>query len=369
MVATGQIKVGHSMLVLIAILIVVGSLGAWRVSPLYSLKSTFKLAGAFLLLVAVILGAERGIFSKPVSHSPIAQAILGFVAFLVISIGASVGIVRITDKHVAQLPSSVKLVTLHRHKIYKWIFRLTVYLLVSAAAALVLPSPWTWAPMAVGGFVLMVCGPMLGLAFMMARRNARGMTAVITNPWVHWQYTPEQWKAWVTKELAWERATETQWSWKTALIFDLFCAGLFALGVLFNGGITGENLAIFSGLCGLMVLLTLILYWVVRTHPGRRSRQLLAASPEAYFGDEGMFCDGAYMQWILSGRYLLEAKLQSDPAACVVLVFESFNGSTSVKITKRIPIPEDRAADLAILQQKIDVSCSTASVHLVSHSV
>ena len=262
------------MLVLIAILIVVGSLGAWRVSPLYSLKSTFKLAGAFLLLVAVILGAERGIFSKPVSHSPIAQAILGFVAFLVISIGASVGIVRITDKHVAQLPSSVKLVTLHRHKIYKWIFRLTVYLLVSAAAALVLPSPWTWAPMAVGGFVLMVCGPMLGLAFMMARRNDRGMTAVITNPWVHWQYTPEQWKAWVTKELAWERATETQWSWKTALIFDLFCAGLFALGVLFNGGITGENLAIFSGLCGLMVLLTLILYWVVRTHPGRRSRQL-----------------------------------------------------------------------------------------------
>jgi hypothetical protein len=96
--------------------------------------------------------------------------------------------------------------------------------------------------MAVGGFVLMVCGPMLGLAFMMARRNDRGMTAVITNPWVHWQYTPEQWKAWVTKELAWERATETQWSWKTALIFDLFCAGLFAWGVLFNGGITGENL-------------------------------------------------------------------------------------------------------------------------------
>jgi hypothetical protein len=35
----------------------------------------------------------------------------------VISIGASVAIVRITDRHVAQLPSSVQLATIHRHRI------------------------------------------------------------------------------------------------------------------------------------------------------------------------------------------------------------------------------------------------------------
>lgn len=46
-----------------------------------------------------------------------AQAILGLAAFLVISIGASVAIVRITDRHVAQLPSSVQLATIHRHRI------------------------------------------------------------------------------------------------------------------------------------------------------------------------------------------------------------------------------------------------------------
>jgi hypothetical protein len=54
---------------IIAILIVVGSLSAWRASPLYSLKSTFKLAGAFLLLVAVGVGASMAVFSGPLSHS------------------------------------------------------------------------------------------------------------------------------------------------------------------------------------------------------------------------------------------------------------------------------------------------------------
>ena len=316
----------------------------------------------------MIIGASMAIFSGPLSHSPVAQGILGAVAFLVISVGASIGIVRITDKHVAQLPSSVKMVTLHRHKIYKWMLRLAVYLLVSAAATPFLPDSWKWVPLGVGGFVLLGGGPTIGVALMMARRNDRGMTAVITNPWVHWQYTPEQWKAWVQKELDWEHKTETPWSWKKALLFNLFCDGLFALGALFNGGITGENTAIFLGLCAFLVLLTLILYWVVRTHPGRRSRQLLAASPEAYFGDEGVFCDGAYTQWILSGRYLLSATVESDPATCVVLVFESFNGSNSVKITKRVPIPEGRSADLAVLQQKIEASCKTAHVRLARPS-
>ena len=362
------LRCGFLMLIIICFFIVLGSMAAWRASPLYSLKSTFQLIGAFVLIVAVIVGASMAIFSGPVSRSPIAQGILGGIAFLVISIGASVGIVRITDKHVAQLPSSVKMVTLHRHKMYKWFFRLVVFLLLSAAAALVLPGSWNWAPLALGGFIVVASAPTLGLGYMMARRNDRAMTAVIANPWIHWQYTPDQWTAWVAKDLEWERKTETPWSWKKAALFDLFIAGLFALGALFTGGGVEENAIIFCGLNGLMVVLTLILYWVVRTHPARRQRKLLAAPPEAYFGDEGVFCEGEYTQWILSGRFLLTANLATDPAVCVVLVFESFNGSTSTKITKRIPIPPDRTQDQALLQQKIDVTCPTAHVRLLTPS-
>jgi hypothetical protein len=355
------------MLIIVTILIVLGSLSAWRASPLYSLKSTFKLAGAFLLIVAVVVSASMAIFSGPLSHSPIAQAILGLAAFLVISIGASVTLVRITDRHVAQLPPSVQLVTIHRQRIYRWIWRLVVYLLINAAAALVIPSFWKWLPMFLGGFVLMVCGPMLGLALMMARRNDRGVTAIVASPWVHWQYKPEQWKSWAKNQLEWERTKESPWSWRKMLIFILFCGGLFGLGLLFNGGITQENLIIFCGLLGFIVLLVLILYWMNCTHFDRRNRRLLAAPPEAYFGDEGLFCNGEYMQWILSGRYLLAATLASGPPACVVLVFESFNGSTSIKVTKRILIPEDRAPDLPLLQQKLEMSCPTARVRLVAH--
>jgi Flp pilus assembly protein TadB len=357
------------MLIIVCIFIVLGSMAAWRASPLYSLKSTLQLVAAFLLIVAAIVGASMAIFSGPVSRSPVAQGILGGIAFLVISIGASVSIVRITDKHVAQLPSSVKIVSLHRHKMYKWFFRMVIFLLLCAAAALVLPGSWNWGPLALGGFILLASGPSLGLGYMMARRNDRAMTAVIANPWVHWQYTPEQWNAWVGKDLEWERKTETPWSWKKAILFDLFIAGLFALGALFTGGGFQENLIIFCSLNALVVLMTLILFWVVRTHPARRKRKLLAAPPEAYFGDEGVFCEGGYMQWILSGRFLLTASLATDPATCVVLVFESFNGSTSTKITKRIPIPPDRIQDQAILQQKIGAACPTAHVRLLTPSM
>jgi hypothetical protein len=241
-----------------------------------------------------------------------------------------------------------------------------VYLLINAAVALALPSSWSWLPEALGGFVLLICGPMLGLAYMMARRNDRGMTSVVTNPWVHWQYTPEQWQAWIANEMAWEKAKQTPWSWKAMLILLLICAGLFALGTLMNGGFTPENIAIFLGLCGLIVVLLAILYVAVRAQPARRRRTLQAAPLEAYFGDEGVYCNGEYLPWILSGRYLLSASAESGPPAAVVLVFESFNGSTSVKLNKRILVPPDHVQDLAPLEKKLNARCPTAHVRLVA---
>jgi hypothetical protein len=49
-----------------------------------------------------------------------------------------------------------------------------------------------------------------------------------------------------------------------------------------------------------------------------------------------------------------------------MLVFQSFNGSSSVLVTQRIPIPDDHVSDLRVLQGKIDARCPTASVHLLA---
>jgi len=77
-----------------------------------------------------------------------------------------------------------------------------------------------------------------------------------------------------------------------------------------------------------------------------------------------MFSNGAYMPWILSGRYLLKATAAMDQPARLMLVFESFNGTTSMQITQRIAVPDGHVADLPMLEEKLSTHCPTASVHL-----
>jgi hypothetical protein len=351
-------------LLIFCFLTIAGAFTAWRRSPLYSLKTTFKLIGGFLLIVAVVAATTYAIVNGAVSRSPVAQGIVGFVALLVLACTSSILIVRITDRHVAQLPPSARLVSFNRHKIYRWIWRLTVFLLINTAACLVLPSDWKWLPAALGGFVLFLCGPMLSIAFMMARRNDRGMSAVIANPWAHWQYTPESWARWAENQRAWEEAQEGPWSWKGASLFVLFCIGLFALGALFTGASLRENVIIVGGLSASFIFLALLAYWFKNTNFDRRYRRLLAAQPETWFGDEGLFSNGAYTPWILSGRYLLKATAALDPPPRVTLIFQSFNGSSSTQITQRVLIPDGHIPDLPMLQQKLKAHCPTASVHL-----
>jgi hypothetical protein len=320
--------------------------------------------GAFFLIIAIVAATTNAIVNGSLSRSPLAEGIVGFVALLALTCGSSIFIVRITDRHVAQLPASARLVSFNRHKIYRWIWRLVDFLLINTAACLVLPSSWKWLPAALGGFVLFLCGPMLSIAFMMARRNDRGMTAVMANPWAHWQYTPESWARWAENQRAWEEAQEGPWSWKGASLFVLLCAGLFGLGTLLTGGSLEENVIIWSGLTGFVILLTLGAHWFKGTNFDRRYRLLLAAQPETWLGDEGVFSNGKYTPWILSGKYLLKATASSDPPPHVTLIFESFNGSSSTQITQRVLIPDGHITDLPLLQQKLKAHCPTASVHL-----
>ena len=147
--------------------------------------------------------------------------------------------------------------------------------------------------------------------------------------------------------------------------FVFLCAGLFVLGAGISGGGLRGNLILVSGLTGFVVLLVLVTYWFKRTNFDRRYRRLLSATPEAWFGDEDLFCNGAFMPWILSGKYLLKATAATDLPARVMLVFQSFNGSSSVLVTQRIPIPDGHFHDLQVLQQRLNARCPTASVHLI----
>jgi hypothetical protein len=353
-------------LLIFCFLAITGAFAGWRKSPLYSVKTTLKLGGGFLLIVAVVAGTTYAIVNSSLSRSPVAEVIASLAAAMALACGASILIVRITDAHVAALPPSARLVSFNRHKVYRWIWRLVAFLLINTVASFVLPSDWKWLPEGLAGFVLLLCGPMLSIGYMMARRNDRGMSTVIANPWAHWQYTPEKWAQWAENQRSWEIAQEGPWSWKGVSMFVLLCVGLFTLGALFTGASMQENEIIVGGLSGFVILLVAVAYWFKRTNFDRRYRRLLAAAPETWFGDEGLFCNGAYTPWILSGRYLLKATAAVDQPPRLILIFESFNGSSSTQITRRIPIPDGHIIDLPMLQEKLNAHCPTASVHLIA---
>src|ERR1700722_5022453 len=146
-------------LLIFCFLSIVGAFSAWRKSPLYSVKTTLKLGGAFLLIVAAVAGATYAIVNSSLSRSPVAEIIASLVAVMVLGWGASIFIVRITDAHVAALPPSARLVSFNRHKIYRWIWRLVAFLLINAAASLVLPSDWKWLPEGLAGVFVVLWGP------------------------------------------------------------------------------------------------------------------------------------------------------------------------------------------------------------------
>lgn len=286
---------------IIACLLIIGAWRGWRGSPLYSGRKTREIKGAVLLIVAAIIGACAAIFGGPLERSPLAMAIAGILAIVVVGTGASVLLIRITDPEVAPLPPAAKIITSHRRNVYRWLRRIGVYLLVSALAAWLVPAPWTWLPLFLGGFVLIGCGPMLAALFMRARRLDLGMSALIAAPWVHWQYAPAQWQSWANRDRSW-----------------------------------------------------------------RRRRRLLAAPPEAYFGADGVYCNGEYTPWALSGAFLAEAAVPPDPPARVRLTFHTFNGNGSRRVAQSILIPDGRESDLGILQSKLRISCRTAIVRLAA---
>ncbi len=354
--------------VVLPIIILLGLLGTWaafRKSPLFSYKTAGKLVGITVVIVALVLGVAQ------LNLSPNALAITLVVMIPFIGIGATALIIHITDSHVAKLPPSTRLLTVHRHRVYRWIWRLLILLLLCGAATAILPDSWRWLPSGVGGFLLLGCGPMVMGFYMRARRLDFGMSQVMGAYWVHWQYSPSQWKDWAQSQLEWERAQVPPFSWKRDGLVYLKVGStlylIFAVCALVElSGSLGSRLMTATAFTGGMTALFAIAQLINRGNCERNYRRLVAAPSEVYFGDEGLFCNGKYSPWILSGSYLIEAKAAQDAPARLTFVFQTFGGGKSVAVEKRIPIPVGSEADVAVLQAKLRTACPKAFVSLMA---
>lgn len=344
----------------------------WRRYPSYSTRSPATVLGAIASVIAVLAAVVCLItYGSPtvVLITLVTFVLLGFL-FMVLVLPA------ITtpkeEKLATDLPPSAKVVHIHRQKVSKGAQVVAILLVIGGIMGAVLTGEAAMFGWVTGGLALLAV--VLGLLplYFKARNLDRALTAVTCNPWVHWQYSPEQWKQWadVQGERAKAKLSKLKLSWRTlALLLAFIAAGIY---IFYPGSFRARTLVVL-GICG-----GTCAYSVWKTQhdqgaPEKLRSNLLKAAAEAYIGRDGLFCDGAFTTWISVSINLTSASIDESPPRSLIFRFEKYVGtnpyglnftSGHVPVDRKVLIPTGAESDIARLQQELTVRCPKARIGL-----
>jgi hypothetical protein len=355
-------------MVLFALLSIFGAWAAWRRNPMYTARSTFRGVIAVLLMIAATIALIALAVNISMKQSQAAGMVIVFATVIVAAIGMIGGIMKLSTPRVAVLPSTVKMVNFHRKKVGVWAKRWLWSMLASGALALVLPGTNKGIAYALASILALLGIVMLFAGYYAARNQDRSLTALEYNPWVHWQYSTAQWELWIDAQVARERAVAPafipgrDW-WKLALVSVAIGAGTFVFG---SGWVFNTIYTVV--ISALLALIAVLSSRSARHSPDTLRAKLKRCAPEAYFGEEGLFCDGVLTPWISTDDWLLEATVDQAAPRNLLLRFEKINaGNPSIPtspLNQRVLLPEFAETDLATLQKKLDAKCPAARVKI-----
>ena len=363
--------------VLLALLAGAGAWMAWRRNPLNSTRTALRSTAFVLLAIAAVISVDAAVVNLTIHRSPtVALSAIG--GAVVMSTIALIFIIQAisTPKEAklgTGLPSSAKVVNFHRQRIYQWTKLLAILLVICANLGFLLPGIYgelMWVP----GSIAAVLG-LFGLLplYFKARGLDRAVTAVTSAPWVHWQYSPEEWKRWA--DVQGERAgvkVPKIGSKRESMVAVLIAAGV-AVGILIFCPVSSwplRTLFAFSfggGIYGFLV-------WKARNDsaaPAKVRAAILRSAPEVYFGHDGLFCDGTFTTWLSMSIYLQSGTLDPTAPRNLLFRFEKYVGSNpysanlnsgSVAVERRVLIPTGAESDIARLQTELTARCPKARI-------
>jgi hypothetical protein len=358
-----------------ALLALLGATSIWvvlRKNPAFSARYVLRffalltamLAAFLLAMLATLKYTER--LPQSVQLGAIFGVVgMGTVAMITVVIQASL-------PEGAPLPPSAQRLNVFQKRTYVWARRLGCALLVFAVLMLVLRGVPQIVVGTLGGLfgflgIIMVFG-----LWLTARRTDRWLSAVEADPWVHWIYTPEQWRQWT--EVAVQReapAPDGAFHWRrdwkmvaaisvailgTLLFFldapltlRLTIVGIIAVAMTAGLGLAGRGKAKAS-----LVL----------------RRKLITANLDVYFGRDGLFALGEFTPWLTVGVYLQAAFLDEREPRSLALRFQEvvagYGSANLVPKTLSLPLPESKGVenDLARLQKELSARCQKAAITL-----
>jgi hypothetical protein len=355
-----------------AILMMTGAWAAWRRNPLYSTRSTLRAAGIATLgiagVIALIIAAVNLTSGKSeaVFFSTMAVVLVfGTLALIFLIMAVTVP----KESKPAALPGSVRLVSINRRKVYKW-FKLFAALIAVFAMGGLVPGAARYIFLTLGGLTLFLAVILLPVLYFANRGLDQSLTQIELNPWVHWQYTPEQWQQWSAVQTERLRATPPSFvlhrDWRRFLVpFALIIGGV----AFFVPGSWVFKTIYLAAVCGAILAIA-----VLSGRGGSHSAEhlharLLAASPEAYFGHDGVFCDGVFTPWLNVSIYLVSAAVDERAPRSLLLNFEKsvpnpYGPTQIVPIHQHVLIPAAAGGDLTRLQRELTTRCPSAQITL-----
>jgi hypothetical protein len=355
----------------LALISCAGAWAAWRRHPLYSPGTSFRVLAETLLLV---IGGGCAIFATvqlTANRSAALQTIALISVVVLTTLGLIFSITAVTTPKSAKLtttlPPGVTWVNMYRRRVIHFLKAALIFLAI-AAAACIIPGPPRYIAASVVALGLLLGSIMLPTAYIMARRFDRAATALTLHAWIHWHYSAEQWQAWKAasvERLAAKPATFLlKRDWRRLLLIS---AAILVGTVVMTPGSWLARVSWAAACIALVMLFAEAAAWDARRAPSKLKARLDGCTPDAYFGDDGVMCDGLFFTWLGTDVYLTAASVDAREPRSLLLDFEKIvpnpYGSSIVKVSHGVLIPKDLGAgDLSLLRTSLGSRCPTANI-------
>lgn len=359
---------------LLALFSCAGAWIAWRRHPLYSQTATFRILAEILLLLITAGCAIYAAVHFTEHKSFTVQMITMFSLIVLLTLALIFSITAITTPKSAKLnitlPPGVTLVNMYRRRVVHFL-KASLLLLSVAAALCLVPGATRDIAASVLVMGLLLGSILLPTAYIMARRFDRSATALTLHPWLHWHYSAEEWQAW--KALSVQRfqsqpaAFVLQRDWRRLL----WLSGAILGGtLLLSPGSWLERLSWAAACIAMVMLFVEAAAWEARRAPRKLQARLEQCTPDAYFGDDGLMCDGLFFTWLGVDVYLTSAGIDARAPRSLTLQFEKivsnpYGSPNVVKLSQGVLIPTgSNAGDLSLLRSSLSARCPTAKISL-----
>jgi hypothetical protein len=355
-----------------ALMSIAGAWAAWHRNPAYAGQSGLRALGSIVGFVAAaaLVVAVTVHFMQPLSEA------LQFVIMGLLVIGLTLGLVFSiqaatipkASRLATSLPTSTRILTVHRDHLYRWAKYVLGFLAV-CGAGLLIPGTTRYVLAALGGIALLLASVSLPLLYMNARKMDRALTGLELDPWIHWQYSAAQWQAW--SEVLAERIVAVpsfslKRSWRRLFWpFAAMGAGL----MIFSPLTLLENALYTVAIWGFMLALLESNVWFDHLASTRIQQKLHDARPEVFIGRDGLYCNGRFLTWLGADYYLTDASIDVRPPRSILFRFEKlvpnpYGPLQTIVLSQCVLIPDGTDVGVARLSHELTARCPKARISL-----